>query len=442
MKEIKISVKLKAVKLFLDGDTFDDIGKQLGIAKGSVVNIIDDFRNGYLPLPPSMVEYVAEIRRVVVDLKKQQTTIAAVKPCLKIHTRMEEMGVGDKQVEQWLDICQDISSTTVANNQFVQSALELAEATAVNGMDYHSVVEDYDYKLNLGKKLDIENQRKKEQKEQSTAELDTINKAVVTAQDNFEKQKGNLKSQLDEYITQNQLSWEKVNTVAAILNTELGQIGLGQDEIGQIFKQIAENGSLTVTNKQLEEERDKLKAEVDNLKKEKVHFEGSVKSLSNINQKICNSILVRGPQRDELNIIIQEKEAKLEELNQSTLESVTTLFEANLIAAFLVSPKGLDGNNLDKFIDLIMALRQKRHGIGPKQVKDAEGNVICQCLVPEITNLDNKDVDMDAIRQMLALHLMPLVKDKFIPILQHQIEVLESNTSGRTAMLHKLGYQV
>jgi hypothetical protein len=37
---------------------------------------------------------------------------------------------------------------------------------------------------------------------------------------------------------------------------------------------------------------------------------------------------------------------------------------------------------------------------------------------------------------------MPLVKDKFVPILQHQMEVIESHTAGGTVMLHKLGYQV
>jgi len=126
MKEIKISIKLKVVKLFLDGDTFDEIAKQLGIAKGSVVNIIDDFRNGLLPLPFGMAEYVDELRHLVVDLKKHQTTVAAVKPYLKIHIRMKEMGVGDEQVGQWLDICENIASTAVTNNQFVQSALPLA----------------------------------------------------------------------------------------------------------------------------------------------------------------------------------------------------------------------------------------------------------------------------------------------------------------------------
>lgn len=425
MKEIKINMKLKAVKLFLGGDTFDEIAQQLGIAKGSVVNIVEDFRDGFLPLPPGMVEYVDELRHLVVDLKKHQTTVAAVVPYLKLHIRMKEMAVGDEQVGQWLDICQDIASTTVTNNQFVQSALELAEVTAVNGLNYQSVIEDYGYKLELGKKLNIEIQHKEKQKAQSTAEINTITKAVATAQDNFEKQKGNLKSQLDEYITQNQLSWEKVNTVAAILNTELGQIGLGQKEISEISKQIADTGSLTVTNKQLNEKKNELQSVIDNLKKEEVHLKGSVKSLSDINQKICNSILVKGPQRDELDITIQEKEAKLEELNQSMLQGVTTIYEANLIAGFLVLPKGLDDYNLDRFVGLMVALRQKRLGVELKQAVDAEGNLTCQCTIPVIGDLDNKDIDMDTIRERLALHLMPLVKDKFISVLEHEIALVQ-----------------
>lgn len=420
MKEIKISVKLKAVKLFLNGDTFDEIAKQLGIAKGSVVNIIDDFRSGLLPLPFGMVEYVDELRHLVVDLKKQQTTIIAVKPCLKIHTRMKEMGVGDEQVEQWLDICENIASTTVTNDQFVQSALELAEVTAANGMSYQSVIEDYNCKLESSKKLSIDIQDKEKQKAQSTAEVNTINKAAATAQDSFTKQKKGLESQMEEHIKQHNLSWEKVNTVSAILNTELGQIDLDQKGISEISKQVAETGSLTVTNKQLDEKKNELQSEIENLKKEEVHFKGSVKSLSDINGKICNSLLVNGPQRDALNSIIKEQKAELKDLNQSILQGTTILFEANLIAAFLILPNRLDNDKLDKLVRLMLALRQKRLGVALEQGKDAAGNLTCQCTIPVIGNLDNKDIDMEIIRNQLALDLMPLVRDNFIPVLEHK----------------------
>ena len=435
MKELKMNTKLKAVKLFLNGDTFDEIAKQLGIAKGSVVNIVEAFRNGLLPIPPGMVEYVDELRHLVVDLKKNQTTVTAVKPRLKIHTRMKEMGVGDEQVEQWLDICEDITSSTVTNDQFVQSALELAEVTAINGMSYQSVVEDYNCKRESSKKLSIDIQHKEKQKAQATTEVNTITKTTATAQENFQKQKESMGSQMEEHIKQHNLSWEKVNTVAAIINTELGQIGLSQKGIIEISRQVAETGSLTVTNKQLGERKNDLQSVIDDLKKEEVHLRGSVKIWNDINGKIVNTLLINGPKRDALNVTIQKKEAELKELNQSILQRVTTNYEANLIVRFLASPKELDDHNLDKLIGLMLALRQKRLGVILEQGKDAAGNLTCQCTIPTIGNLDDKDIDMDVIRNQLALHLMPLVKDKFITIWQHQVEVIESHTSGVTAML-------
>ena len=45
MKEINLSKKLKVLKMFFGGWTYDEIVLQLGIAKGSVVNIIDEYRD-------------------------------------------------------------------------------------------------------------------------------------------------------------------------------------------------------------------------------------------------------------------------------------------------------------------------------------------------------------------------------------------------------------
>ena len=161
MKEIPVSKKLKVIKLFLVGVSYDEIAQQAGIAKGSVVNIISEFRDGYLPAPPGMAEYIDELRHVAVDLKKHDTSIGKLKWYLKIHVKLKEMGVGDDQVEQWLNICQGIASPTVSNNQFVAAALELAEATSKNGPGYKSVVQDYNHKLKLAEILDAENQQKK-----------------------------------------------------------------------------------------------------------------------------------------------------------------------------------------------------------------------------------------------------------------------------------------
>ncbi len=46
MRELSQNIREQTVKLFLQGITYDDISSKLRIAKGSVVNIIDEFREG------------------------------------------------------------------------------------------------------------------------------------------------------------------------------------------------------------------------------------------------------------------------------------------------------------------------------------------------------------------------------------------------------------
>ena len=48
MRELSINTKAKVIELFLTGSSYNEIVKQVGIAKGSVVKIIDDFREGWL----------------------------------------------------------------------------------------------------------------------------------------------------------------------------------------------------------------------------------------------------------------------------------------------------------------------------------------------------------------------------------------------------------
>ena len=117
MREISLTSKYKVVKLFLNGLSYDEIGRQVGIAKGSVVNIISEFREGYLQAPPGMTEYVDALRQVAVDLRKNNTSIAQVQSCCRLDLKLREMGVSSGEVEHWLEICRDIVSPTVSTDR-------------------------------------------------------------------------------------------------------------------------------------------------------------------------------------------------------------------------------------------------------------------------------------------------------------------------------------
>ncbi|HUX48508.1 MAG TPA: hypothetical protein VMV76_04970 [Dehalococcoidia bacterium] len=242
MREISLTSKYKVVKLFLTGLSYDEISHQVGIAKGSVVNIISEFREGYLQVPPDMTEYVDALRQVAVDLRKNNSSIAQVQSCFKLDLKLREMGVSSEKAEHWLDICHNIASPTVSTDRFVSASLKLSQVASESGLNYGDVLNDYNAKLSRSKELSKEIEREEQQlteargshqeeKEQATRELDAVTKAIATAQDMFRKQKEDLKARMDEYLAQHNLSWKKINTVVALLDMELGRVGMAKADI-------------------------------------------------------------------------------------------------------------------------------------------------------------------------------------------------------------------
>ncbi len=107
MREISQNIREQAVKLFLQGIIYDDISWKLRIAKGSVVNIIDEFREGKLSLSGDMTDYVDELRHVVIDLKKHEVTVGQMRSFLRFHNRLKDLEVDDEGIEELLDVLRE-----------------------------------------------------------------------------------------------------------------------------------------------------------------------------------------------------------------------------------------------------------------------------------------------------------------------------------------------
>ena len=444
MKEIDMNKKLKVIELFLAGATYDEITLQVGVSKGSVVNIIDEFRDGELPLPPGMTKYVDELRYVAVELKKRNTTVNQLKSYSKLHSKLKDMGVGDEQVETWLDICQCIATPAVPNKEFVAAAIQLGELKKNTGYDYQTLIQGYKAKLEAVKIFDgqIEQrkgelakieQKTKEQQEQATKELQAITKAITAAQETFAKQKAERESQLKEYMAQNELSWDKVNKVLAVIHSELKKVGLSQDEEGAISKEIAKVGSLTVLRENLEKQKKELESDCAQLSQQQKELTGYVNGLTGIYRKLSGEILGQTNQRSELNTRLKTKKAELSQFEKVASTCAADLYACQLILGFLTAPDLLNNYNFDQLTRLILALREIRLGGAPMRVTDAEGNIVCQCPVPtQYIPLNQYGVNVDQAREKLALYLVPLVQDKFVSKLEYdaaQVSLAISETN-------------
>jgi len=70
---------------------------------------------------------------------------------------------------------------------------------------------------------------------------------------------------MDEYLTQNKLSWKKIKIALALLDTEWGRAGMTKIDIKNLSGRIYHAGSLVNVIKQLEKEKEKLQSEIDRL---------------------------------------------------------------------------------------------------------------------------------------------------------------------------------
>jgi hypothetical protein len=437
MKTITMNIKLKVVKLFLSGLSYDEIAQQTGVAKGSVVNIVNEFREGHLPLPPGMAEYIDQLRTLVVDMLKSNTTVPALKNYVKLHAKLNNMGVGGEQMEQWLEVCQSIATKEVASNEFVQAALALAKATSGSGLSYADIVADYSAKLGTLKQLDEDIVQKKEELDQLRAQvkeekqagdtINSINKAISTAQETFQEQKRVIDAKLKEYMAQNQLSWEKVNLVVSLLQSEFTKADLTQDEKAEITKKISDAVSLAVHIKQQGKIKEKLESSINQLADEEAKFKSSINKLGSVNNKLLDSILENGQKKEALSQELKEQEDRLSQLGSVISSHEDIIGVSRLVLELILAPESVPDSDIDRLTRLMLYVRQHRLGIDPAKVKTVDNELIYECSIPKWHFEPIKyGADMEEARLKLATLLAPCLKDEFMTKFEWSHEQLEA----------------
>lgn len=427
MKKVGEYTKANVIKLFLRGASFDEIAHQLGIAKGSVVNIVDLFRNGDLPAPPGMAEYIDEVRRLVVDLKKHNASIAQAKSCLKIHLRLQEIGARPGDAEQWLETCREIASDSESPSGFVEAALELSRLKSETGLTYEVLLSEISQRIEYSKALDVEIDDKKRhldelrrkcksEKSKAAKELESITRATATAQENFAKQTAHLKAQLDQYLAQNKLDWYIVKTATALIDSVLGSVGLDRREIDELSAKLAATGSLVIVTKQLDQQRNELKSEMKQLVEHKSEHAAQIDQLTAKVIALSQSLEEKRQEQLRLDAELQVKMTQLDELNRR-IQAVADETRANcLITRFLASPLYLSDEDFEQFRGLILDIRRSRLVYAQRWIQAQSDTVTREVLESSLQRRAEKlGTDSDRARKILARYLLPLLDPGFDP---------------------------
>ncbi|MCK4722452.1 MAG: helix-turn-helix domain-containing protein [Dehalococcoidia bacterium] len=140
MKELTERKKLQILRFFLEGYTYDDISTKNGVAKGTVVNIVNDFRAGRFPALSDVSDLVDTLRELSVELRRRGAGVPEAMLGLAFFSRLDEMGVKPPDVWTWAEMCRELSPPQALLEEFMNAALEFFRLKQETGESYPSLV--------------------------------------------------------------------------------------------------------------------------------------------------------------------------------------------------------------------------------------------------------------------------------------------------------------
>ena len=101
MKELTEEIKLEILKLFLLGYSYDDIATNCDVSKGTVANVVNDFRAGRFPAFADIPDLMDALRELSIELKKRGVGVSEALLGIAFFSRLDEMGVTPEKLWLW-----------------------------------------------------------------------------------------------------------------------------------------------------------------------------------------------------------------------------------------------------------------------------------------------------------------------------------------------------
>jgi len=426
MRELNEEVKQRVLKLFLRALSYDEIAKEVGIAKGSVVKIIDDFRNGKLPIPPGMTDYVDTLRHLAVDLRKHGTSVAHLMDYIEVHIKLRQMGATKDRALDWLESCRDLSRQDVSTKDLIESSIELKRLMSRNNLSYEALIADCKAKLAESDKLNREIEEKEramgdlkpryeaeEKRRQET--LDAISRAIAAATTNMERYKKELDTSMKEHLAQNNLSWKRIKLVEAIIDAGMNNNRLTTKQQEKIRSEITRVASITKEINQLEQKQSSLELEISHLVARRKAYTESVEKLRQSESDLSRSTFRLANMKGELDSELASATVRLNDINKELDERVENFYITHLILHFLFDPQSVTNEDFDVLVNIMNIIRNNRLGMQPRQSAASRLTIKYKGRLPSVyRKFDEHKVNIDIARKVIAYILVPLVKDEIV----------------------------
>jgi len=178
MKELTERKKLQILRLFLEGYSYDDISNKNDVAKGTVVNVVNDLRAGRFPAFTDAAELVDVLRELSTELRRKGGGVSEALLGNAFFFRLNEMGVTPDKLWLWEAMCREMSPSEEHLQEFTAAALELFRLSQETGESYNSIAVQWSELHTQSESLEQEMEGVKSAKEELETTQATLTKDV------------------------------------------------------------------------------------------------------------------------------------------------------------------------------------------------------------------------------------------------------------------------
>ncbi|MGC8849487.1 MAG: coiled-coil domain-containing protein, partial [Candidatus Bathyarchaeia archaeon] len=239
MREIPVEKRMEVLKLYFIGYSYDKIVEVAGVAKGSVVNIVKELKEGRYPEFESILDLVDELRSLAVEIKRSGLGISQASLGIKFYERIKRL-TEPQTLDGYIKMCERISPPNFPIDKFIDVAIRLHELEEKVGKNYEEALKDIEREL----------EEKSSNLRGLSSQVEVLERKRARLKDELKKMEAELTSarfKLGELIkgveSLERLGVEKVCKLSTFVR-ECEELGYSADRLKELIKLVNERAAL------------------------------------------------------------------------------------------------------------------------------------------------------------------------------------------------------
>jgi predicted nucleic acid-binding Zn-ribbon protein len=133
MEKLSVSRKLAIVRHYLSGLSYDEIAAKSGVSKGTVSNVVTEFKAGRFPEAADAAEHIEQLRELSLDLRRLKLTPAQCAIGFTLLNRISECGLDPADIDRWPVILRSVPNQDEAQ-EFIRLVYSIQEVQKRSGL--------------------------------------------------------------------------------------------------------------------------------------------------------------------------------------------------------------------------------------------------------------------------------------------------------------------